>query len=190
MVDSIKMIDKIKRLCNEKNIKISELEEEVGLSKGNLSRWAKSCPSAIQNLANIAEILNISVDYLLDTNTRLLASDNNVLDILISETKNRSIVWQKLSYSKCKKISVINCVNEIIYKSNVAAYETNFNNKHLIFVLYKNTGVNQLYIENNNDYIIICDNDSYAERISQNIEQERMNAIDDFFSYNNKGDTN
>lgn len=182
MIDGINMIAKIKKLCNDKNIKISELESEVGLSKGNLSRWAKSCPSSIEVLAKISKILNTSIDYILDTSPVPLTNNNTVLDMLISKTDRGEVAWSKLSYLKAKKIPVIKCVNEIVYEENVSVYETSFNNKHLIFVSYKNTCTNQLFIENNNDYIIVCNNNSYTEKIARSIEKGRADIINEFFT--------
>lgn len=86
---------------------------------------------------------------------------------------NCGLIYLYILYLKSKKIPVIKCVNEIVYEENVSVYETNFNNKHLIFVSYKNTCTNQLFIENNNDYIIVCNNNSYTEKIARSIEKRK-----------------
>lgn len=50
MFNSRRVVDTIKQLCKENNIKISDLENNLGLSKGNISRWTQSCPNAIKVL--------------------------------------------------------------------------------------------------------------------------------------------
>lgn len=183
MVDSAKMIEKVKILCKENGIKIADLENKLGLSQGNLSRWAKSCPLAIITLAQIAEILNTSVDYLLDTGSSYSNNGrSNTLNNLIEQTGDRRVEWKKLSYSKSKQIPEIKCVNELVYDSNVYAYDTKFLDKHLLFVHYKNNNISELYLENNNEYIMICDNDSFAQRLYKTINNEKQNIINEFFN--------
>lgn len=182
MFDSAKMVEKINQLCSENNIKISDLEREVGLSKGNLSRWSKSYPSAIPTLYKIAEILNTSVDYLLDSkhHKRVGQGRSTILNQLLEQTESRGVVWKKISYSKYKKLGLYSCQNENVYNSTVSAYETTFVDKQLAFVC---TNENcSLYIENNNEYFAICKNDSYTERLYDIIEELKQDVLNDFFN--------
>lgn len=183
MLDSTKMVETINQLCKENNIKIYDLEERIGVSKGNISRWANACPSSIVALYKIAEILNTSVDYILNTNYNSNQSGKaETLNNLIQQTSDRRVEWSKLSYVKAKHISVINCANELVYNSNLLVYDTIFRDKHLIFVCYSLNKKYELYIENNNEYIIICNNDSYAKRLYVSIYNEKQNVINDFFN--------
>lgn len=66
MYDPRAISDKIKMLAKEKKIPIKVLLEECGLSKNTLSSMQSggSLPKS-ENLAKIADGLNVSVDYLL-----------------------------------------------------------------------------------------------------------------------------
>lgn len=182
------MVEKIKIACNEKNMRIADLEMEVGLSKGNLSRWAKSCPSSITSLVKIAEILNLSTDYILNTEYigRVEEGRSKTLNKLLSQTKTGEIKWNKMLYAKVKKISVINCLNEIVYNSNIFSYETEFSDFHLIFVHYNSDGNEKLFLEQNNEYIMICENDSYVNQIYYLINNHKNDILKDFFSGKDK----
>ncbi|MBP1041262.1 helix-turn-helix transcriptional regulator [Vagococcus sp. BWB3-3] len=58
------VLEVIKRLANEKNVSLAEVERAVGLSNGAITKWAKSSPSS-DKLVRIADYFNVSVDYLL-----------------------------------------------------------------------------------------------------------------------------
>ena len=137
MFDSNEMIEKIKLACKERKIKLYKLESDIGLSTGTLSRWTKSCPTSIETLYRIAEELNISVDYLLGinvTNKKNRSSSNKqeALNSIIQQTCAGDIKWKKIPFSKWEKIQIINAINEVVYDNEIQAYETNFNNYHLV----------------------------------------------------------
>ena len=174
MFDSNEMIEKIKLACKERKIKLYKLESDIGLSTGALSRWTKSCPASIETLYKIAEELNISVDYLLGinvTNKKNRSSSNKqeALNSIIQQTCAGDIKWKKIPFSKWKKIQIINAINEVVYDNEIQAYETNFNNYHLMFVHKISSKYNELYIENNNDYILICNNNIISHMLYDSI---------------------
>ena len=191
MFDSGRVVDTIKQLCKENNIKISDLENNLGLSKGNISRWTQSCPNAIKVLYDMAHILNTSVDYILGTYVNQNTSNNkaDTLNQLILDTKSRGVEWLKIESSKAKKIPIIRYVNDSVYNTRTLAYETNYNNFHLIFVGDTFDDENQLYIESNNDYILASDNDSFAKQLHIAITDKNKSVLDEFFS-NTKEATN
>ncbi len=182
-----KMFQKIKDICKQKGIKISDLEEKLGLSTGNLSRWAKSCPTAIEVLYNISTLLNVSSDYLLGIER---GSSNQILDecsenrgesikFLIEATNKRDILWQKIPYSQAKKISVVNITNEIIYKDNFRIYETKTDKGHLILI-HESPDINYLYIYYNNEYLLLCD-DYYTSILYESVIDVYSKIVGDFF---------
>ena len=191
MFNSGRVVDTIKQLCKENNIKISDLENNLGLSKGNISRWTQSCPNAIKVLYDMAHILNTSVDYILGTYVNQNTSNNkaDTLNQLILDTKSRGVEWVKIESSKAKKIPIIRYVNDSVYNTRTLAYETNYNNFHLIFVGDTFDDENQLYIESNNDYILASDNDSFAKQLHIAITDKNKSVLDEFFS-NTKEATN
>lgn len=56
---------KIKELAARKKMSLAELERQAGLSSGSITKWGKSSPS-LDKLEKVANILNVSLDYLAD----------------------------------------------------------------------------------------------------------------------------
>lgn len=59
------LFDRIKKLCEEKGISIYRLEKEAGLSKGAISKWGESEPSA-SKLCAVAKLLGTTSEKLLE----------------------------------------------------------------------------------------------------------------------------
>ena len=57
--------DRVKELCRDQHISINRLEQEVGLSKGYVSKLGESVPNT-KKISLIADRLNVSVDYLVN----------------------------------------------------------------------------------------------------------------------------
>ena len=64
MYDSEKVADRIKLLAKERNVSVRQLLIDVGLGFNTMSNMKASMPKA-DNLAKIADYLDVSVDYLL-----------------------------------------------------------------------------------------------------------------------------
>ncbi|WP_368652401.1 helix-turn-helix domain-containing protein [Ornithinibacillus sp. 4-3] len=58
------LVEKIKLLCNEKNVTFAEVERKVGISNGQIRRWDNSSPK-IENVQKVADYFDVSTDYLL-----------------------------------------------------------------------------------------------------------------------------
>ena len=58
------VLSKVKELCKEKGIKLYQLEEYLGISKGGSSKWNKYIPNSA-TLQNLADYFGVSIDYLL-----------------------------------------------------------------------------------------------------------------------------
>ena len=56
--------DRIKELAKNAGISIPNLETEIGISKGIISRWDQYSPTS-DKLAAVADYFDVSVDYLL-----------------------------------------------------------------------------------------------------------------------------
>lgn len=77
--------EKIKNIASAKNIKIAELERLSGISNGQIRRWDKSSPK-VENVAKVAKVLNVSVDYLLGREDKTSTANEPVdLDKALSE---------------------------------------------------------------------------------------------------------
>lgn len=58
------LLKNIKRLCRERQTTVAQLEREIGLSNGTISKWALSSPT-VNNLKAVADYLGVSMDNLL-----------------------------------------------------------------------------------------------------------------------------
>lgn len=56
--------DKIKEICEEKNMSVRQVEIEAGLKNGAISKWNESSPT-IKCLKAVADVLKVKVDYLI-----------------------------------------------------------------------------------------------------------------------------
>lgn len=56
--------DRIKVVCRQKGISVTQVEKKAGLSNGAISKWNKVSPT-VDNLQAVSKILGCSVDDLL-----------------------------------------------------------------------------------------------------------------------------
>lgn len=61
------LLTNIRRLCKERGISISKLEQATGIGNGTIGRWEKSNPS-VDNAKKVADYFGVTVDSLLATN--------------------------------------------------------------------------------------------------------------------------
>ena len=59
------LTERIKTLCLQRNITISELERILEFGNGTIHKWLKSQPS-VDKVLKIAQYFGVSLDYLLD----------------------------------------------------------------------------------------------------------------------------
>ncbi|WP_295234940.1 helix-turn-helix transcriptional regulator [Veillonella sp.] len=55
---------RIQYLAKTKGLSLTKVEEQLGFGNGTITKWDKSSPS-IDKLRQVAELLNVSVDFLL-----------------------------------------------------------------------------------------------------------------------------
>ena len=58
------LLTNIRRLCKEKGISISKLEQATGISNGTIGRWGESSPT-VENVRKVAEFFDTTVDALI-----------------------------------------------------------------------------------------------------------------------------
>lgn len=73
------LLPKIKLLCNQKNITITELSKILGFSNAAILKWENNIPSA-EKISMVADYFNVSVDYLLDRSKIQSAADKAFSD--------------------------------------------------------------------------------------------------------------
>lgn len=68
----MEILDRIKELCREKGITVTELEKELGFGNGSL---AKSSTIKSDRLQAMARYFNVSIDYLVNGESYYLNED-------------------------------------------------------------------------------------------------------------------
>lgn len=76
-MDNYILVQNIRKLCVEKNIKITALEKALGFPQGRINKWTDSTPS-IDKVAAVADYFHVTIDSLLKDNL-------TVKDIIVSE---------------------------------------------------------------------------------------------------------
>ena len=57
--------ERLKLLCEEKGIKLTNLIQELGMSSGNMNKWKIVVIPKGNTLSKLADYFNVSVDYLI-----------------------------------------------------------------------------------------------------------------------------
>ena len=57
--------ERLKLLCEEKGIKLTNLIQELGMSSGNMNKWKNGVVPKGNTLSKLADYFNVSVDYLI-----------------------------------------------------------------------------------------------------------------------------
>lgn len=102
------LFDRIKTISKERGYSIAEVERKAGISANYMYQWKKRNPSP-KALASVADVLNVSVDYLLgntDNPEPSVSSDNL--------TKNQKLIAYSIDpdISDEERQAIINMVKE------------------------------------------------------------------------------
>lgn len=84
------LVEKIRTLARQRDLSLPQLEQELGLGNGTISRWRSSSPNT-EKLQKIADYFQVSMDYLLGREQYLTQKDEK--DI----TKDLDNIMQKLT---------------------------------------------------------------------------------------------
>ena len=58
------ILQNIRVLCTKRNISLTKLEQDIGLSNGVIGKWRESNPSVV-NLKKVADYFGVTIDELL-----------------------------------------------------------------------------------------------------------------------------
>lgn len=87
------IIESIKNLCKSKNITASQLEKEVGLSQGLISKWQKTMPS-LDKIIDIADYFHVSTDEVIGRGNIV---DDEFIKAVYDKTNTADFKWRKVT---------------------------------------------------------------------------------------------
>lgn len=79
------LVDRIRNLANQKGMSLPQLEVELGLGNGTISRWRTSSPNT-DKLQKIADYFSVSMDYLLGRDLSLNKRDHQDINEILANT--------------------------------------------------------------------------------------------------------
>lgn len=114
----------VKELCKERGISLNQLEIEIGVAKGYLSKLGKSKPSS-KNLQKISDYFGVSLDYIMtgkEPGIEKYSDDMADLFVEISRSNDVNRIKRLLSYymdlNEREKDSVDSIVESLSDKGN------------------------------------------------------------------------
>lgn len=91
------IVERIKDLCEKKNVKIKPLEESLGLSNGAIRQWNTKSPSC-DRILKVAQYFDVSIEYL------LTGSDPGIEKYLSHEELDLITKYRQLDFISQQKI--------------------------------------------------------------------------------------
>ena len=92
MLDNKILIENIRRLCEEHNLKITNLEKELGFGAGIINRWGNDADPSLSKIIQVAEYFNVSLDEVVGRSTSDI--NDEFLKVIYKKTSNKDIQWQ------------------------------------------------------------------------------------------------
>ncbi|ACL77367.1 helix-turn-helix domain-containing protein [Ruminiclostridium cellulolyticum] len=84
------MLKKIKQLCSQNNLTISELEKKLNFGNGTIHKWGNAQPS-VSKVKSVADYFNVDVNYLIYEDSYIFAN---------KETMNVAKEYEELTDSQ------------------------------------------------------------------------------------------
>ena len=125
---------KLKQLCEEKNIVISNMLEEIGLSPSLATTWKqKGTKPKIENIRKIAKYLEVPEEYFTEdsekiTNSNSIIGNQNAGDntITVTHQENSAIdEMEKELLIRFRKLKIDNKIKSFNFISELAKQESN-----------------------------------------------------------------
>lgn len=89
------VFDRVKRLCDQRKISISQLEDNLEIGNGSAYKWKKHDPT-LKMLKKLSEYFSVSVDYLLGSENIEYDSKSHTWDYAINISKKEQIIFEKV----------------------------------------------------------------------------------------------
>jgi len=85
--------------CEKKNIKPNKIAKELGFSNAIMTQWKKGSPPNSEKLIQVADYLNVSIDYLLERDLGAIASDQEERILLNDFRSADQLGRDRISYT-------------------------------------------------------------------------------------------
>lgn len=95
-MDNKVLVNNIKKLCQEHNTTVSQVEKDLFMSPGLISRWAKNIPT-LDRIMDIASYFDVTLDSIIASSASSRKNDNTIdtlLSVLYEQSINFSIDWE------------------------------------------------------------------------------------------------
>ncbi len=206
-MENERLKNNIKKICKKKGITVRQLELQLGLASGTLSRINSTSPS-INRVASIAKTLGVTIDELVygddkanDENMSINAEKKALIDKIINKTKSDSLIWKIFdtkSYDNDADIIRKSICNSEIYSDSEVYFAGIDENFFLFQVEYNNyfdpaSSELRLFTLSANDTkpVIVISQISYllqlyniiTEKVLNDVRRKRSESIvDDFMN--------
>lgn len=133
--------ERLKLLCDNKGIKLTNLIQELGMSSGNMNKWKKGVVPKGSTLSKLADYFNVSVDYLIgkteeQTNIHYVNNINDMNDSNFIQGNNNGSISIKTIEHKPEKTYNKDLSNEETEILNIyRSLNIRNKNKFLNFIL-------------------------------------------------------
>lgn len=97
MLNNKVLIENIRRLCNKRNIKITNLEKELGFGAGIINRWGNDADPSLSKIIQIADYFKVSIDEVVGYNNVI---NDEFIEKIISQTEDKVIQWKPYNNTK------------------------------------------------------------------------------------------
>ena len=91
------LVERIRVLARQRDLSLPQLEVELGLGNGTISRWKTSSPNT-DKLQKIADYFNVSMDYLLGRESYLTPKDEKDIDKILEQPKTQLLSQEGLMF--------------------------------------------------------------------------------------------
>lgn len=137
-MDNEQLVKSIRQLCKNRNIAISQLENDLNFGAGLISRWSKNSPS-IDKIVDIADYFHVSLDEVVGYKQNL---KDEFLKQLYNRTENDLLSWENCETmnqngSMVKQYSDFEMPGSYIGDNEKeTSYATCFNNGYIVIYAY------------------------------------------------------
>lgn len=102
MINNELIVSSIKRLCKDNNITVNQLEKEIGMSQGLVSKWKDKIPS-LDKIIDIADYFHVTLDEVVGRNQNNHDENYDFISTIIKQTKIKELQWEDILFTKLDK---------------------------------------------------------------------------------------